>query len=229
MNDKGIMKDDEFNRYTGRANIDHQINKIVKVGASLSYAYKDNDKRAGGVFNQAQKMTTITHAYLKDGSINATPNPWYSAHCSPLLNEDGAYQRNIETSRFFGSAYLQLNPIKGLTMKSQLGIDRSTSRSGEYQDYESQVRYQSPHTTYIANNRSTSTKYVWQNTANYNMEIDKHDMTFLLGHEMSQYVSESSNISGVAGSESYKKLIFSLSHFFFVPLHIERKYKHNNN
>ena len=208
MNDKGIMKDDEFNRYTGRANIDHQINKIVKVGASLSYTYKDNDKRAGGVFNQAQKMTTITHAYLKDGSINATPNPWYSAHCSPLLNEDGAYQRNIETSRFFGSAYLQLNPIKGLTMKSQLGIDRSTSRSGEYQDYESQVRYQSPHTTYIANNRSTSTKYVWQNTANYNMEIDKHDMTFLLGHEMSQYVSESSNISGVAGSESYKKSSF---------------------
>ena len=208
MDDKGLMKGDEFNRYTGRANIDHQINRIVKVGTSLSYAYKSNDKRAGGVFNQAQKMTTITHAYLNDGSINATPNPWYSAHCSPLLNEDGAYQKNIESSRFFGSAYLQLNPIKGLTMKSQFTLDRSTSRTGEYQDFESQVRYQSPHTTYIANNRSTSTKYVWQNTANYNMEIDKHDMTFLLGHEMSQYVSESSNISGVAGSESYKKSSF---------------------
>ena len=208
MDDKGLMKGDEFNRYTGRANIDHQINRIVKVGTSLSYAYKSNDKRAGGVFNQAQKMTTITHAYLNDGSINATPNPWYSAHCSPLLNEDGAYQKNIESSRFFGSAYLQLNPIKGLTMKSQFTLDRSTSRTGEYQDFESQVRYQSPHTTYIANNRSTSTKYVWQNTANYNKTIAKHDMTFLLGHEMSQYVSESSNISGVAGAESYKKSSF---------------------
>ena len=208
MDDKGLMVGDEYNRYTGRTNIDHQINKIVKVGASLSYAYKSNDKRAGGVFNQAQKMTTITHAYLKDGSINATPNPWYSAHCSPLLNEDDAYQRNIESSRFFGSAYLQLNPLKGLTMKSQLALDRSTSRTGEYQDFESQVRYQSPHTTYISNNRNTSTKYVWQNTANYNKEIGKHDMTFLLGHELSQYVSESSNISGVAGSESYKKSSF---------------------
>ena len=208
MDDKGLMKGDEFNRYTGRANIDHQINRIVKVGTSLSYAYKSNDKRAGGVFNQAQKMTTITHAYLNDGSINATPNPWYSAHCSPLLNEDGAYQKNIESSRFFGSAYLQLNPIKGLTMKSQFTLDRSTSRTGEYQDFESQVRYQSPHTTYIANNRSTSTKYVWQNTANYNKTIAKHDMTFLLGHEMSQYVNESSNISGVAGAESYKKSSF---------------------
>ena len=208
MDDKGVMKGDEYNRYTGRTNIDHQINKIVKVGASLSYAYKSNDKRAGGVFNQAQKMTTITHAYLNDGTINATPNPWYSAHCSPLLNEDGAYQRNIESSRFFGNAYLQLNPLKGLMMKSQIALDRSTSRTGEYQDYESQVRYQSPHTTYIANNRSTSTKYVWQNTANYNKEIGKNDITLLLGHELSQYVSESCNINGVAGSESYKKSSF---------------------
>ena len=208
MDDKGLMKNDEYNRYTGRTNIDHQINKIVKIGASLSYAYKSNDKRAGGVFNQAQKMTTITHAYLNDGTINATPNPWYSAHCSPLLNEDGAYQRNIKSSRFFGSAYLQVNPIKGLMLKSQLGLDRSTSRAGEYQDFESQVRYQSPHTTYIANNRNTSTKYVWQNTANYNMEIGKNDITFLLGHELSQYVSESCNINGVAGSESYKNSSF---------------------
>ena len=38
MDDKGLMVGDEYNRYTGRTNIDHQINKIVKVGASLSYA-----------------------------------------------------------------------------------------------------------------------------------------------------------------------------------------------
>ena len=204
MDDKGLMKGDEYNRYTGRANIDHQINKIVKVGASLSYAYKSNDKRNGGVYNQAQKMTTITHAYLNDGTINATPNPWYAAHCSPLLDEDGAYQRNIESTRFFGSAYLQLNPIKGMTLKSQFTMDRSDSRTGTYQDYHSQARYQSPTTTYIGNDRSTGTKYVWQNTANYNKEIGKHDMTFLLGHEMSQSVKETSSISGDAGSESYK-------------------------
>ena len=208
MDDKGLMKGDEYNRYTGRANIDHQINKIVKVGASLSYAYKSNDKQAGGVFNQAQKMTTITHAYLNDGSINATPNPWYAAHCSPLLNEDGAYQKNIESSRFFGSAYLQLNPIKGMTLKSQFTADRSTSRTGEYQDYHSQVRYQSPTTTYISNARNTATKYVWQNTANYNREIGQHEFTVLLGHEMSQNVTESSSIYGDAGSESYKKSSF---------------------
>lgn len=208
MDDQGLVKGDEYKRYTGRANIDHQINKIVKIGASISYAYKSNDKMAGGVFNQAQKMTTITHAYLNDGSINATPNPWYSAHCSPLLNDDGAYQRNIETSRFFGSGYLQLNPLKGLMLKSQFTADRNTSRDGSYEDYQSQVRYQENKGSYISNSRSTSTKYVWQNTVNYNKEIGKHDFTVLVGHEMSQTVSESLNVAGFAGFEHYYKSSF---------------------
>ncbi|MGN0304215.1 MAG: SusC/RagA family TonB-linked outer membrane protein, partial [Prevotella sp.] len=63
MNDHGMMKNDQFKRYTGRINIDHKINKMVKIGSSISYAYKDNDKRHDGVYNLALKMTTIAHPY----------------------------------------------------------------------------------------------------------------------------------------------------------------------
>lgn len=206
MTDNGMMKYDKFHRYTGRTNIDHRINKIVKVGTSLTYTYRNNDRRSGGVYSQAQKMTSITHAYLKDGSINKQPNPWYAAHCSPLLDEDGNFQRNTETSRFFGSAYIELTPIKSLLFKSQFTLDRSTSRDGLYQDYESQGRYQSPSTTFIRNDRSTNTKYVWQNVASYSMNVaKKNDFTFMLGHEMTQMVGESSGISGDAGKEHYRK------------------------
>ena len=208
MNDKGLLKGDQFKRYTGRVNIDHKINKIVMVGASLSYAYKDNEKRAGGVFNQAQKMTTITHAYANDGGIIYQPNPWYSTHCSPILNENGAYQRNIESTRFFGSAYAQLTPFKGFNFRSQFTVDRSDSRDGAYEDYQSQVRYQENKGSVITNARSVSTKYVWQNTANYMLDIDKHSLTFLLGHEMSKSVKESSSITGYAGYEHYYQSSF---------------------
>ena len=208
MNDKGVMKGDKYKRYTGRVNIDHKINKMVMVGASLSYAYKDNDKRAGGVFNQAQKMTTITHAYANDGGIIYQPNPWYSTHCSPILNENGAYQRNIESTRFFGSAYAQVTPIKGLNLRSQFTVDRSDSRDGSYEDYQSQVRYQENKGTFISNARSTNTKYVWQNTANYMLDINKNSFTFLLGQEMSKTVKETTSVSGFAGFEHYYKSSF---------------------
>lgn len=204
MTDNGMMKSDRFRRYTGRANIDHRINKTVKVGTSLTYAYRSNDRRNGGVYSQAQKMTSITHAYLADGSVNKQPNPWYAAHCSPLLDENGNFQRNIEDSRFFGSAYVELTPLKAFLFKSQFTLDRSTSRNGLYQDYESQGRYQAPSTTFISNERATDTKFVWQNTASYSMTVGKkNDFTFMLGHEMTQAVSEGSVISGDAGKEHY--------------------------
>ena len=93
-------------------------------------------------------------------------------------------------------------------LKSQFTADRSTSRDGSYEDYQSQVRYQENKGSYISNSRSTSTKYVWQNTVNYNKEIGKHDFTVLVGHEMSQTVSESLNVAGFAGFEHYYKSSF---------------------
>ena len=205
MNDHGMMKNDQFKRYTGRINIDHKINKMVKIGSSISYAYKDNDKRHDGVYNLALKMTTIAHPYDAEGNIIQKPSYFYDAHGNPLLDEvDGAYQRNIETSRFFGSAYVQVSPVKGLDIKSNFTLDRNHARDGRYMDMYSVGRFQTPTTSSISLNNSTSTKYVWQNTANYNFNIgEDHDFTALLGHEMSQTVSETSGISGDAGAEHY--------------------------
>lgn len=206
MSDNGLMKFDHMNRYNAKANVDHSINKIFKVGTSLLYTYKSQDARNSGVFSQSMKMTTITHPYLSDGTINATPNPLYAAHCSPLLDDvEGAYQKNIETSRFFGNAYLQITPIKGMVFKSLFNVDRQDVRTGLYQDYESQGRYQSPKTSYLSNEKSTKTGFTWQNTLNYNVVFDdnRQDLTVLLGHEMSQSVKETLSVAGDIGQEHY--------------------------
>ncbi len=205
MYDRGLMKKDQMSRYNGKVNIDHRINKIVKIGSSLLFTYKNWNRRNSGVYNQALKMTTITHPYLTDGTINSTPNPWYAAHCSPLLDDvDGAYQNNTESTRFFGNTYLELTPIKGLNLRSMFAVDRNDSRNGLYQDYQSQQRYQSPSTSYIRQIRSNSTAITWDNTINYNTTIaEKHDLTILLGHELTQTVSESSTVSGDAGATHY--------------------------
>ena len=75
MYDKGLMKNDDMARYNGKVNIDHTINNMFKVGTSLLFTYKDVNVANSGEYSQAMKMTTITHAYLNDGTINATPEP----------------------------------------------------------------------------------------------------------------------------------------------------------
>ncbi len=204
MYDKGLLKDDSFDRYNGRVNIDHSINKMFKVGASLAFTYRDKDSRNGAIFNSARKMTSLTHVYGKDGEINETPNIFYVAHVNPLMDEGDNYKRNAESINFLGSAYFQANIISGLVFKTQFTVDRNNGRTGTYQDYKSVGRYQSPSTTALSNSTSMSTGLTWQNTLNYNFALDeKNNLGFLLGHEMTQSVSEGLDISGTAGKEHY--------------------------
>ena len=205
MSDRGLMKNDKMNRYNGRFNVDHIINKVFKVGGSFAFTYKDHDARNGGVFNATRKMTSIAHAYSAvDGSIIETPNIWYAAHVNPLMDEGENYSRNIETTRFLGSAYAQANIIKGMVFKSQLSVDRSNSRTGVYQDFKSVGRFQSPSTTAISNATAVSTRYTWQNTLNYNLALDElNNLGFLLGHEMFQTVSEGLDLTGTAGKNHF--------------------------
>jgi TonB-linked SusC/RagA family outer membrane protein len=211
MFEEGLMKDDKMDRYNVRANVDHKISSIFKAGTSLLFTYKENDKRNSSVFGQAMKMTTITHPYTQDGVLIATPNPRYAAHCNPLLDEiDGAYKNNVESTRFFGNAYVELTPIKGMTAKSIFAVDRNNIRTGIYQDYQSVARYQSPGTSSISLEYENKTGLTWENTLNYNTNFggSKHEVTGLLGHSMKQSVYEEALTSGDVGREHYYTSLF---------------------
>jgi len=214
MRDAGLMKNDVQDRYNGRVNIDHQINKIFKVGTNILFTYKDHDKRNSSVYSQALKMTTITHPYLTDGTMNETPNPFYAAHCNPLLDEiPGAFQNNIKTSRFFGNVYLQINPIKNMTFKSMFALDETGERTGLYQDYKSVARYQIG-SGYISNTWDNTTKYTWENTLNYMTDFghSRHSLTAMLGHSMSQSVlTETSTYGSTAAEHYYKSSFYDLT------------------
>lgn len=204
MNEGGLMRKDELSRYNGKITIDHTINKIIKTGGSILYTYKDHDARSSSVFGQSMKMTSITHPYLNDGSINITPNPHYLSHCNPLLDElPGNYQNNIITSRFFGNTYVEITPVKNLVFKTLFAFDKANNRNGMYQDYQSVGRYQSPSTTFISNTTDNTSSYTWDNTLNYSVKINKHDISALLGQSARQTVYENDSISGTAGQEHY--------------------------
>jgi len=206
MYDKGLLKHDAMDRYNGRFNIDHIINQYVKVGGSMAFTYRSHNARNASVFDRARKMTSITKAYKADGTVNETPNVWYNAHVNPLMDEGDNFKSHIESTRYLGSAYVQLTPIKGLSLKSQLAVDR---RNGQYSDYQSTNRFQAPSNTYMSNNWDVWTILTWQNTANYNLTLnEKHDFTFLLGHELSQDVTEGLGYNGTAGKEHYYQQAF---------------------
>lgn len=209
MYDKGLLKNDAMDRYNGRLSFDHRINKAFKVGMSASFTYRSHDFRAA-LFNAARKMTSITHAYRSDtGEIYKTPNPMYPAHVNPLMDEGPNYQRNVESTRLIGSAYLQFTPIKGFSYKSQFTVDRKNRRNGQYADYESVSNYQAPHVSTISNSQSMSTTINWQNTVNYAFDLKEiHHFNILAGQELYQTVDEELGVNGSALAEHYYQSAF---------------------
>jgi TonB-linked SusC/RagA family outer membrane protein len=205
MAEEGLLRNDKMARYNVKTNIDHRISNAFKVGTSLLYTYKNNDKRAN-VFGQALKLTSIAHPYNADGSMILKPSPTYEAHANPLLDEiDGNYQRNIASTRFFGNSFIEITPMKDMVFKSMFALDRNDSRDGLYQDYQSVGRLQSAAGSYISVENRTQTSFTWENTLNYNTDFggSNSNVTALLGHSMTQGTTEFRGVSGNTAAEHY--------------------------
>lgn len=205
MAEEGLLRNDALDRYNVKTNVDHKISNVFKVGTSLLYTYKNHDRRTN-VFGQALKLTSIAHPYNADGSMILKPSPTYEAHANPLLDEvDGNFQHNIESVRFFGNAYMEVTPMKNLSFRTMFALDRNDSRDGLYQDYQSVGRLQSAAGSYISAENRAQTSYTWENTLNYNTDFSgsKSSLTAMIGHSMTQGVTEYRSVSGNTAAEHY--------------------------
>ncbi len=205
MYEEGLFRKDELDRYNIKSNIDHKISNAFKVGTSLLFTYKDHNRRTN-VLNRAITMTSISNPYDKEGNIILRPSPTYEAHANPLLDEvDGNFQRNIESTRFFGNAYIEVAPVRNILFKSMFALDRSGARDGLYQDYQSVGRLQLAQGSFISVTNDARTNYTWENTLNLNTDFggSNHSLTGLLGHSMNQNVFETRTVEGRTAAEHY--------------------------
>ena len=156
-------------------------------------------------------MSTIAHPYDADGNIILRPSPYYEAHANPLLDDqEGAYDNNIVTNRLFATSYLQLTPIKGLTLKTLFNVDYQQQHEGLYRDYQSVSELQSAKGSYISNDQNHYINYTWDNTLNYITDFggSDHSLTLLLGSSTKRNEARSSQVSGYASAEHYYKSSF---------------------
>lgn len=194
----GIVKGDEFQRLGVRANVNAQAAQWLKVGMNTSFS---NDKgkyadsaRGGDNFstNGFPRVALVnppnTPIYNEDGTPNYTlygigygGNTVYHQFPNPAaVLEQGSGLKN-DAMRFIGSFYAEINPIKGLYLKSLYGIDYTRL---------DEERFHSPkHLSGAAVNgfgNAYSTKnnmWTFTNTANYVFSIDQHNFDILAGME----------------------------------------------
>ena len=200
---EGITVDAKYDRFSFKGNGTYNLNKYVKVGFNSGYTYSKihtADDSRGGSLSAMGGLTRLAYvdlpnvpAYNEDGSIyrsaiapqnlgkgnNAIEVFYYNA--MGLI--DGGQYAESKTHRVLANGYVDITPIKGLTLKSLYGIDWTLVQNesfstplhgGGYPDGRSNT------------GTSSLRSWTWTNTADYTFDIKKHHFDILVGVEASE-------------------------------------------
>nr|WP_293837570.1 TonB-dependent receptor [uncultured Arsenicibacter sp.] len=191
--EKGLMKLDEYKRYSARLNVDQTINNWVTVGMQTQLAYIDNDIRRDP-FNTASNISPLGTPYDENG--NFIVFPLGGTVINPLADEQpNAYKRNTKTNRGTLSTYLELKPFEGFTIRSTLGAIFSTSEAGSFYGRNTIDGRGANAQASITNNQSRNLS--WENVLTYKRTVRDHSFTIT---GVTSYLSFTNTSSYAGGS-----------------------------
>ena len=248
----GLYDDSNMRRETLRANLEFNITPWLKIGTNSNLAYNktqttlviNND--ATSVYNKpwaahAYFPTQTTHeilglAYNPDGTIDYANSAfngygeklkWYSLNLGGRGSFDPDYlaskqpeiQRRVRINE---NAFVNINPIKGLNLRSAIGLDWNDLRVSykAYNLVDDGFGEQMP-TGQASEQFSNFYRWTVTNTAEYKFNfLDDHDVTVLLGQESMTNKTESFGVMRTGLVDNRLMLLSSTSNTSpLVPSH----------
>ena len=193
INQNGLMTNTFYKRISARVNTTYNFNKYVRVGENLMIARWENrgaDTNGDrGIPYTAMRQHPAIPVFQSAG-VYADPVGMIGSDIENPVQTLYNMRDNSNTSwRIFGNAYVDIMPIKGLTLKSNIGV--------EHVQYLNKTLTRNVRATDDSSNRAVSSNYgegntyTWTNTANYLFDIKgQHHFNVLLGSEAIKYVFE---------------------------------------
>ena len=198
MNQEGLLLNDRMERYGARLSIDSEINKYITVGGVLDYTYSsrksgsndpalgyDNDgwmtrpdlavRDADGNFQRVDKFGLYTDTYN-------------DANAVAKLQRKTKY----ENDQFSGNVYIDIKPVKGLTLHADANISRfifSNSYFSPKITLPEQLGMEPTSTLAESNYRNTNTSINFR--ADYKFTLtEAHRFDVMAGYSADRYWSK---------------------------------------
>src|SRR5690606_17258691 len=130
---KGIMKDEDYKRFSMRVNLDHQLNNFIKIGGQTQFSHSVTER--GADLNNNWRVIPIGRFYDDNDNLLLRVSGTDDQYWNPLTRlADGAVSKPLKNNRFFGSYYGEITlPVDGLRFRTNLGIDFISTQDYDFQ------------------------------------------------------------------------------------------------
>lgn len=198
MNQEGLLLNDRMERYGARLSIDSEINKYITVGGVLDYTYSSrksgsNDPALG--YDNDGWMTRPDLAVRDaDGNFQRVDKFGLYADTYNDANAVAKLQRKTkyENDQFSGNAYIDIKPVKGLTLHADANISRfifSNSYFSPKITLPEQLGMEPTSTLAESNYRNTNTSINFR--ADYKFTLtEAHRFDVMAGYSADRYWSK---------------------------------------
>lgn len=172
--EEGMLRRNDFTRYNVRFNLDHNLFKWAKAGILSQVTYTKWNRRQDPL-SVAYSTAPLGVPYDSAGNIRLYPLPGNSSVISPLTDERGENiaQDNTLRANIMANGYLEITPIRDLTIRSNFGTTLNFSRRGIFNEATSLAQRNTAINTAKVEN-GFGRFFNWDNILTYNKRFDKH-------------------------------------------------------
>ena len=195
---EGVIENSGITRYSTRLNLTQDYGKL-SVGLNLNASFQKDNFTAynnGGQNNQAGAIQSAVFydptapVFDADGNYNQASSMDFEnplALVREVLN-------NAETTRVFGTAYMQYELLPGLQAKLNVGADKQSARRDSYYPTTTLFGSQNGGVADIANREASN--YLMEFTLNYDKKInDSNQINLLAGYTYQNFINRGANVS----------------------------------
>lgn len=187
INQQGNINETFYERYSARLNSKYDFNKHVSVGENLVVAHWKNRGVDVAGDRGIPFLALSQHPALP---VKGLSGDWTrplgligSDLANPVQIIENAKDNDMASWRLLGNAYLEIKPIDGLTLKSNIGIEHS-----QYFNNTPGRGVNPGDVNSMTSVYGQSDTWTWTNTANYAKTLGgKHHLTALMGTEAIGY------------------------------------------
>ena len=188
----GILRGGDFQRLSLRLNNEYKLNKFIKLGHNISLIDQKNNNAQGIIYDAyyAAPIVAPRDSLGKFSNVNST-----SGVGNPVASQYYNSFNKGNSFRTVGNFFIDLNLLKGLTFRSNFGLDLVNSEGRSFTPVFYVTDIQQSKESSLNANRNKSINKLWENTLNYNAAFGKHSFGLLAG-----MTSQSFDYYGLSGS-----------------------------